>query len=242
MLYRLKPFACTLGCLWLRNHQYSRAIKRALDLSLAVLGLVAFFPVLLLCGLAIRLTGSRRVFFCQQRVGRHGKVFEILKLTTMSDDAHLNGPKVSQRSDIRTTKVGAIIRAFGFNELPQFVNVLKGEMSIVGPRPEVPEYVMLYPLNVTAKILAVRPGITGLATLKFWHEGSLLEDENDVERMYLEEILPEKIRTELFYVTHWNLWLDLRIMIATVIKTLRGTRLGQPKGGTKEHRSSEVGM
>lgn len=233
MLSRSKPSAWTFPCIRLHNLQYSSAIKRALDVSVAVLGLAVFFPILLVCGLAIRLTGSRRVFFHQQRVGRHGKVFDILKLTTMSSDAHMNGPKVSQRSDIRTTKVGAIIRAFGFNELPQFINVLKGEMSIVGPRPEVPEYVMHYPLDVAAQILAVRPGITGLATLQFWHEGSLLEDEDDVERTYLEEILPEKIRTELFYVTHWNLWLDLQIMIGTVIKTLRGTRLGRPNGRTR---------
>ena len=198
-----------------------------MDLCGAVIALVIFSPLLLMCAVAIRLSGSRSVIFRQARIGRHGNVFEVLKLTTMKDDAHLNGPLVSKARDPRATRVGRVIRAFGFNELPQLVNVIRGEMSIVGPRPELPNYVAMWSPDVKEKVLSVRPGITGIGTLRFWDEGSLLEGNGDVDRAYLEEIVPEKLRTELWYVTHRTFWLDLRVMVLTLIRACGGSRMSR---------------
>ena len=208
----------------LRDFLNSDAVKRALDICVALAALIGFAPILVICALAIRLGGARNVLFRQERVGRHGGIFEVVKLTTMKDEAHLTGPKVSVNTDPRATRLGSAIRAFGFNELPQFINVLKGEMSIVGPRPEVPEYVKHWPGDTRDTILAVRPGITGLATVQFWHEGSMLEAADDPERVYLKDILPEKLLTELSYVVRRTLWLDLRIMAITLKKALAGSR------------------
>ncbi len=114
--------------------------KRALDILGAVILLIIFSPIILLSALFIRLSGSRSVIFRQTRIGLNGKPFQLFKLTTMKPQSHLNGPMISTRRDSRVTLLGRFLRAFGFNELPQLVNVLRGEMSLVGPRPEVPRY------------------------------------------------------------------------------------------------------
>lgn len=224
MLFRLGNSEWTVTCSPLRDFLNSDVVKRALDTCLALTALIGFSPILVICALAIRLGSAQNVLFRQERVGRHGCIFKVIKLTTMKDEAHLTGPKLSLKRDPRVTRLGHAIRAFGFNELPQFINVLKGEMSIVGPRPEVPEYVKHWPGDSRDRILAVRPGITGLATVQFWHESSLLDAEDDVERVYLEDILPQKLRTELSYVAQHTLWLDLRIMAITLKKALGGSR------------------
>ena len=242
MLFRLGTSAWTFTSSPLRDFLNSDVVKRALDTCVALAALIGFSPILVICALAIRLGGARNVFFLQERVGRHGCIFEVVKLATMKNEAHLTGPKVSLRTDPRATRLGRAIRAFGFNELPQFINVLKGEMSIVGPRPEVPEYVKHWPRDTKNKILAIRPGITGLATVQFWHEGSLLEAEDDVERVYLEEILPEKLRTELSYVAHRTLWLDLRIMAITLKKALGGSRQFRSGRDPKQIPPQEVSL
>jgi len=208
-----------------RSFLDSDGVKRALDLCGAVIALVIFSPVLFVCVVAIRSSGARSVIFRQVRIGLRGEVFEVLKLTTMKDDAHLNGPLISRAKDPRATRLGRVIRAFGFNELPQLVNVIRGEMSIVGPRPELPNYVAMWSPDVKEKVLSVRPGITGAGTLRFWHEGSLLEGKEDVDRAYLEEIVPEKLRTEIWYITHRTLWLDLSVMALTLIRACGGSRL-----------------
>lgn len=202
----------------------SDTIKRIIDVCLALGALVVFSPLLLTCAVVIRSSGARSVTFRQRRVGRHGNPFEILKLTTMKEDAHRAGPLVSTGKDKRVTRVGRIIRAFGFNELPQLINVIRGEMSIVGPRPEVPKYVEQWPQDIKDEVLSLRPGITGLATVKFWHEESFLEGKDDVERAYLEEVLPGKLRTELWYIRNRTFLLDLRIMALTLVKAFGGQR------------------
>ena len=219
----------------------SAAVKRAVDLCGALIALVIFSPLLFICAVAIRSRGARSVIFRQARVGLHGEVFEVLKLTTMKDDAHLSGPLVSKAKDLRATRVGRVIRAFGFNELPQLVNVIRGEMSIVGPRPEVPKYVALWSPDVKEKVLSVRPGITGTGTLRFWHEGSLLEGKEDVDRAYLEEIVPEKLRTEIWYVTHRTLWLDLRVMAFTLMRACGGSRLFRSNRSAAQVATQEEG-
>ena len=199
--------------------------KRIMDVLVALFALIIFSPILILSAAAIRLGGSHSVFFRQARIGRNNKPFLMLKFTTMHDDAHVNGLLISTAKDSRVTKVGKIVRDFGINELPQLVNVLRGEMSIVGPRPEVRKYVDLWSPELKEQILSVRPGITGTGTLRFWHEGALLDGKSDVERAYIEEILPEKLRIELWYVTNRTQWLDIRIMFITLLKALGGSRL-----------------
>ncbi len=199
--------------------------KRIIDVLVAPFALMIFAPILVLSAIAIRLGGSRSVFYRQVRIGRSDKPFMMLKFTTMHDTAHINGLLISTAKDPRVTKVGKIVRDFGINELPQLVNVLRGEMSIVGPRPEGRKYVDLWSPELKEQILSVRPGITGTGTLRFWHEGALLDGKSDVERAYIEEILPEKLSIELWYVTHRTQWLDIRIMFITLLKALGGIRL-----------------
>ena len=203
----------------------SDGVKRAIDVCGAIALLVVFSPVLVLCGVALRFSGDRSVIFRQERVGQGGRPFKVLKLTTMRHDAHLAGPLVSTGGDLRATRTGRIIRAFCFNELPQLFNVLRGEMSLVGPRPEVPKFVARWAPEVKDEILSVRPGITGLATVRIWHEASLLEGKADVELAYLEEVLPKKQQLDLWYLRNRGLWLDLRIMFLTLVKALSGSRL-----------------
>ena len=207
-------------------------VKRAMDLSGALVGLIVFAPLLVLSAVAIRLSGARRVIFRQSRVGLEGKTFKILKLTTMEDDAHLAGPLVSAGDDLRVTPVGRIIRGFCLNELPQLLNVLRGEMSLIGPRPEVPRFVEQWPEEIREKILSVRPGVTGLATMRIWDEAALLDGKEDVERAYLEEVLPRKLRVDLWYAGNRSLWLDVRILFLTLLKALGGRRLLNSTKGT----------
>lgn len=217
-----------LGSQSMRSLLNSERFKRVFDVVGALLALVVCSPIVLLCVAAIRLSGESSVIFCQERIGRNGKPFKILKLSTMKPDSHLNGPLVSTDKDPRVTPVGRIIRPCRLNELPQFVNVLRGEMSLVGPRPEVTKYVARWAPEFRDKILSVRPGITGLATVRFADEGSLLngdgKGDHDVERIYLRDILPAKLRIEHWYVTHRTFWLDFRILLLTPLTALGGSR------------------
>ena len=202
----------------------SYGTKRIVDVCGALVALSIFSPIMLLCTMAIWLGGSPSVVFRQERVGRNGKPFKILKFTTMRGDAHLIGPLVTASKDKRVTRVGRIIRPCRLNELPQFINVLRGEMSIVGSRPEVPKYVIQWAPECKEKILSARPGMTALSTLHFSEEGSLLEGRNDIELAYVEEILPSKVHIDAWYVTHRTLWMDLRILFLTLLKVLGGGR------------------
>lgn len=206
----------------------SGRFKRVVDVVGALAALIIFSPIVILCMVAIRLGGEPSVIFRQERVGRNGNSFKILKLSTMKPGAHLSGPLVSTNKDPRVTRVGRIIRPWRLNELPQFVNVLRGEMSLVGPRPEVTKYVAQWAPEFKQKILAARPGITGLATVRFADEGSILNGDgkgnHDVERVYVHDILPVKLQIEHWYVTHRTFWLDLRILLLTPVVAWGGRR------------------
>jgi len=202
----------------------SGLVKRLFDIAGALFALALFSPVLIICAVAIRLGGASSVIFRQERIGRFGKPFLMLKLTTMQSDAHLTGPLLSKRHDPRVTKIGRLIRSCGINELTQFVNVLRGEMSIIGPRPEVPIFVETWTPAVAERVLSVRPGITGLAQLHFfWREAALLADKTDVEKAYVEEILPLKLRLDRWYVSNRTLGLDIRILASTLVRCLGGS-------------------
>ena len=191
------------------------AAKRGLDIVLSLTVLPVVVPVLALAALWIKLDSPGPVLYRQERVGRHGRLFRIHKLRTMRvhDD---RGPQLTQAGDARITRAGRWLRRRRVDELPQLWDVLKGDMSLVGPRPEVPRYMACYPEEARRRILSVRPGITERAALELRDEDRLLASAADPERVYIEQILPLKQRYALDYVAHHSLWSDLRTLWATL--------------------------
>jgi lipopolysaccharide/colanic/teichoic acid biosynthesis glycosyltransferase len=201
--------------------------KRLFDLLGAALALLLLSPLLLLIALAIRLDSPGPVFFRQQRVGRHGVPFRIHKFRTMAADAA--GLPLTVGADPRITRLGARLRGLRLDELPQFIDVLAGRMSLVGPRPEVPRYVAHYPPELRERVLSVRPGITDPASLLFIDEAELLRRAADPEREYIEVILPRKLRCAADYAEHATLWTDLGLLARTLRVLL--TRRPAPQAG-----------
>jgi len=204
--------------------------KRLFDIAFALLALLLLAPLLLAVALWVRLDSSGPVFFRQQRVGLRGRLFGIVKFRTMHTGAEAAGPQITVGQDARITRAGAWLRRAKVDELPQFLNVLRGDMSVVGPRPEVPRYVALYPQDVREAVLSVRPGITDLASIEFRDESALLARSSDPERAYVEQVLPAKLRHAQEYVRTRSLWLDLRIIARTVLAVL-GLHAARHPGG-----------
>lgn len=192
-------------------------MKRLFDFSVALFGLLVLAPLLLLIGLLIKLTSRGPVLFCQQRVGRDFRTFSIYKFRTMVADAEKLGGQLTAGRDPRITAVGGFLRKTKLDELPQLLNVLKGDMSFVGPRPEVPKYVEMFH-DQYKKLLQVRPGITDLASLEYRHESELLGQSSDPEATYVNEILPEKIRLAGEYIERQSMGLDLWLIVRTVFR------------------------
>lgn len=191
-------------------------MKRLFDLSVAVTGLLVMAPLVLLIACIIRLTSRGPVFFRQERVGRNFRRFQILKFRTMVADAPRRGSQVTFGNDPRITPIGRILRKLKLDELPQLINVFLGEMSLVGPRPEVPRYVEMF-ADDYAEILKVRPGITDTASIVYRDEATLLGQAADPEKEYTTRVLPEKIRLGREYVAHRSFWLDLKLIVQTVL-------------------------
>ena len=191
--------------------------KRLFDVMLSALGLVLLAPLLVLIALWIKLDSPGPVFFRQERVGRFGVPFRIHKFRTMA--AHGAGPLITVGDDERITRAGSALRRAKLDELPQLIDVLRGAMSFVGPRPEVPRYVAVYPPELRDKVLSVRPGITDLASIQYRDESALLARAADPEREYREVVLPAKLRLAAEYVDHATLATDLRLIVLT-LKTL----------------------
>lgn len=190
-------------------------VKRSYDFAFSLLGLLLLGPVFLLVAVAIKLSDPGPVLFRQKRIGLRGDPFWILKFRTMVVDAEKRGLSVTRDGDPRVTKIGWLLRKSKLDELPQLINVLKGEMSLVGPRPEVSRYVAYYTPEQT-RVLELKPGITDLATLAFRNEEELLKTADNVEAFYLRECLPRKINLNLEYARRANLWEDTKIIIRTV--------------------------
>jgi lipopolysaccharide/colanic/teichoic acid biosynthesis glycosyltransferase len=186
-------------------------------LALALLVLVS--PVMLAVALLVRLSSPGPIFFRQERVGQGGRRFRIYKFRTMRLNS--GGPQVTGRTDPRITPVGARLRHWKLDEMPQLINVVKGEMALVGPRPEVPRYVAHYTPEQRG-VLSVPPGITGVVQLKYRHEEELLRDAADPEALYLTEIMPAKLALDLEYIRHRSAWVDLRLIAATFRRVLGG--------------------
>jgi lipopolysaccharide/colanic/teichoic acid biosynthesis glycosyltransferase len=197
-----------------------QAGKRVMDLALTVLALPLALPLMALLALWVRLDSPGPALFRQQRVGLGGRLFRIHKFRTMRlHDA--GGPQLTAAGDARITRAGRWLRRTKLDELPQLIDVLKGDMSLVGPRPEVPRYMALYPDDVRQRILSVRPGITDRAAIEFRDEERLLAASDDPERTYVQVIMPVKQRYYLDYVERHSVGGDLRILLDTVRAVLR---------------------
>lgn len=187
--------------------------KRAFDIAASLAGLIVLSPVLAAISIAILIDSGRPVLFSQDRVGLRGRLFRIHKFRTMRPVA---GPKITAGGDPRITRVGAVLRRTKLDELPQLWDVLRGAMSFVGPRPEVPGMFAHYPAEARERITAVRPGITDLATLEFRDEEAVLAGAADPEKTYLEEVVPKKIALYLDYLDRRSFGLDLAIIGRTI--------------------------
>ncbi|MDC8784116.1 sugar transferase [Roseateles koreensis] len=191
--------------------------KRLFDVICALAGLIALAPLLLIVSLWIKCDSAGPVLFRQERVGRFGRPFDIHKFRTMRVDAPSLGPQITIGADPRITRIGRFLRATKLDELPQLWDVLRGAMSLVGPRPEVPRYVALYPAEVRDVVLSVRPGITDLASIEYRDEASLLAQSTDPERTYVELVMPAKLVYAQRYVASRSFWGD----VSLILKTLR---------------------
>ncbi len=192
--------------------------KRMVDIIIALAGMIAASPLLLYLSLVIKLEDGGPVFYQGERVGLYGKAFRIFKFRSMVVDAEKLGASSTPDDDARITRIGRFLRKYKFDELPQLINVLVGDMSLVGPRPEVKKFTDMY-TEEEKVILNVRPGITDWASLWNPDEGALLKGSIDPDQDYTEKIRPDKIRLQLKYVLERSFWTDIKIILLT-LKTI----------------------
>ena len=194
-------------------------IKRLFDIVASALGLLLLSPLLIAVAVWIKLDSRGPVMFRQERVGRFGQPFMIHKFRTMRVDN--TGLQITVGADMRITGAGRFLRASKLDELPQLWDVLRGAMSLVGPRPEVPRYVALYPADLRETVLSVRPGITDLASIEYRDESAVLARAADPERAYVDEVLPAKLALSARYVREASFFGDMRLILATLGAILR---------------------
>lgn len=208
---------CSLGN---RQSLYCRVGKRLVDVSLSLVGLISLAPILVIIGVLVRLSSRGPVLFRQHRVGKDGKLFRVLKFRSMVDGANRMGNGITPDNDPRVTPLGTFLRKWKLDELPQLWNVMIGEMSLVGPRPELASYVAGY-TSEQKRVLEVRPGITDPASLKYRDEGCVLQRSADPELLYRERILPEKLSLNLLYLKDISFAYDLSLMLSTIKSVVR---------------------
>jgi len=191
-------------------------MKRIIDILLSFIVLVLGMPFYLIIGMLIALDTKGRVLYKQSRVGRNNVDFELYKFRTMCVDADQGSLITVGTHDARITRVGAFLRRFKIDEVPQFFNILKGEISIVGPRPEVRKYVDMYTPE-QMRVLSVRPGLTDYASIRYVNENEILAASSDPERTYIEDIMPDKLNLNLKYIDEQSFWTDVKIILQTII-------------------------
>ena len=194
-------------------------IKRLLDFLLSFMGLILFSPILVFIAFWIKCDSNGPIFFRQERVGLNGKIFKIRKFRSMHINSE-NQRKLTVGNDPRITTTGKFIRRFKVDELPQLIDVLLGRMSLVGPRPEVKEFIDVYPKDIREKILSVRPGITDMASIEMVDENEILGKHQDAKQAYIDNILPIKQKFYLDYVDNHSIWMDINIIFLTIKKVL----------------------
>jgi lipopolysaccharide/colanic/teichoic acid biosynthesis glycosyltransferase len=204
-----------------RDSLYKNVLKRFFDILLAAPALLAFSPLFLVVAVLIKLDSKGAVIFKQRRGGLNGDYFEILKFRSMTERTDSDGKDFEPGSGMRVTGVGRVLRKTKVDELPQLLNVLKGDMSLVGPRPEVAKYIEMFP-DRWSKILSIRPGLTDPASVEFRNEEELLAAADDPELEYVENILPRKMDLYERYVDKISFVGDIKVLFATVATVFRG--------------------
>jgi len=199
----------------LAKKKLNLSIKRAFDLLVSLIGLFILSLLFVIVAIVIKIDTNGPIFYKQVRVGRFGKSFKIIKFRTMITEADKKGMQITVGGDARITKAGKLLRRSKIDELPQLINIVTGNMSFVGPRPEVPKYVGLY--NESQKqVLLVRPGITDPASIKYRNENDILARSSDPERTYIEEIMPAKLDLNLQYIRKFSLINDISVIFKTI--------------------------
>ncbi|ACD22130.1 sugar transferase [Clostridium botulinum] len=200
-------------------NNFNKIVKRIFDFVCSTLGIIILSPIFILISIMIKIGSDGPVFFKQIRVGEDGKDFEILKFRTMVVDAEKLGKQITVGNDNRITKIGSFLRKYKLDELPQLINVFKGDMSLVGPRPEVPRYVKIYN-DEQRKVLEVKPGITDLASIRYKDENALLGKAENPEEFYINTIMPDKLALNLEYINKSNVFFDIYIIVKTILKCI----------------------
>lgn len=201
---------------WLRKKTWQLRVKQIFDIGLAWILIVLLTPVMLVIAAWIYQDSGGPIFYCQTRVTQYGRKFKIYKFRTMIPDADRLGPSVTSAQDSRITRAGAFLRKTRLDELPQLFNIVRGEMSFVGTRPEVPFYVEQYAPKMWATLL-LPAGVTSLASIRFKDEAECLSEAENADKVYMEQILPEKMKWNLQYLRKFSFWRDIKIMIDTVV-------------------------
>lgn len=194
--------------------------KTVLDLLVSMLGLIFLAPFFIIIGILIKIDSPGDIFYKQERVGQNGKLFKLLKFRTMDIGADKATSITVGERDPRITKIGFYLRKYKLDELPQLINVLVRDMSLVGPRPELKKFVDLYE-GVQRQVITVRPGITDYASIKFRNENELLAGKEDPIQFYIKEIMPLKLKMNLDYINDQSFWLDVKIIFKTVFSVLK---------------------
>jgi lipopolysaccharide/colanic/teichoic acid biosynthesis glycosyltransferase len=197
------------------NNFYTKYGKRIFDVATSIIGLIVLLPLFIIIAILIKLNDKGPIFYKQKRIGQNFKPFELLKFRTMVVNADKIGPAVTKDGDPRITKIGKFLRKTKLDELPQLWNVIRGDMSIVGPRPEVEKYIQYYEDDYK-EILKVRPGITDYATIKFRNEEEILSKYDNTESAYIKYVLPEKIKLYKTYIKEISFLTDLKIIFWTL--------------------------
>lgn len=200
---------------YLQNNRGNLLCKYIFDRSMALIMLICLSPIFLLLAYLIKKDSPGEVFFRQERVTQYGKLFRIYKFRTMVKNAEALGTQVTTHSDMRVTKIGSKLRGCRLDELPQLINILKGEMSFVGTRPEVPRYVVAYTDEMLATLL-LPAGVTSEASIEYKDEERLLADAEDADQTYVKEVLPQKMKWNLKSIREFSFWKEIRTMFKTV--------------------------
>jgi lipopolysaccharide/colanic/teichoic acid biosynthesis glycosyltransferase len=195
-------------------------MTRVFDFFVSMLGLLILLPFFILISCLSAIDDGLPIFYLQERIGLEGRKFKLVKFRTMRNDAHRKGLLTVGSRDSRITRLGYFLRKYKLDELPQLVNVLKGDMALVGPRPEVEKYVLLYNES-QRKVLSVKPGITDMASIEYIDENELLAKSDDPEKTYIEEIMPHKIEINLSYIRERSLAKDVGVLIRTAARIVR---------------------
>ena len=204
----------------IKSQKINIYIKRAFDFLIALLSFLLLWIFFVIVAILIRVDSSGGAFYKQIRVGKNGKRFKILKFRTMVSDSEKKGMLITVGNDSRITRIGKFLRKSKLDELPQIINIIKGDMSFVGPRPEVPKYTELY-TEEQKKVLLVRPGITDIASIEYRNESEILALSDNPEKTYIEEIMPRKLAYNMSYLENISIINDVKIIFITIFKILR---------------------